>query len=247
MNSYSDAGDDTSQYQNAVTRAGELLQQQPWIAVVAGSSLILRATVRRSFPLFVLGGALLYRGVTGRWPLARALGRAANEKSHPATSVPHETGIKVERAIRIGKSPEELYRFWRNLENLPRFMSQHVEISPVDDKRSHWKVQSHAGATFEWDAEIINDLPNELLAWRTLDNADLDHAGSVHFAGDAAGGSTVTVVMEYRPPAGKIGTEIARLFGQEPAQVIEKDLQRFKQLMESGEIATERQPYRAGV
>ena len=131
---------------------------------------------------------MLYRGATGRWPLAGVLGLASNEKSHPATSVPHETGVKVERAIRIDKTPDELYRFWRNLENLPRFMSQVVEIKRLDDKRSHWKVRSLAGATFGWDAEIINDVPNELLAWRSLDDTDVDHAGSVHFEGDGAGG-----------------------------------------------------------
>jgi uncharacterized membrane protein len=223
------------EYQNTLARAG-LLLRQPWVALLTGGGLVLRASVRRNLPLALIGGAVLYRGATGRWPFAGMLGLPTNEKSHPATSVPHESGIKVERAIRIGKSPDDLYRFWRNLENLPRFMSQHVEIRRLDDKRSHWQLQSLAGATFEWDAEIINDLPNELLAWRSLDNADIDHAGSVHFEGDGAGGSTVTVIMEYRPPAGRIGAEIARLLGQEPAQVLEKDLQRFKQLMESGEI-----------
>jgi uncharacterized membrane protein len=235
MDSFFDQEKGGGEYQNTLARAG-LLLRQPWVALLAGGGLVLRASVRRNFPLALIGGAVLYRGATGRWPLAGLLGLPTNEKRHPATSVPHESGIKVERSIRIGKSPDDLYRFWRNLENLPRFMSQHVEIRRLDDKRSHWKLQSLAGATFEWDAEIINDLPNELLAWRSLDNADIDHAGSVHFEGDGAGGSTVTVIMEYRPPAGRIGAEIARLFGQEPAQVLEKDLQRFKQLMESGEI-----------
>jgi len=234
------------EYQNTLARAG-LLLRQPWVALLAGG-LVLRASVRRNLPLALIGGAVLYRAATGRWPFAVLLGLPTNEKSHPATSVPHESGIKVERAIRIGKSPDDLYRFWRNLENLPRFMSEHVEIRHLDDQRSHWKLQSLAGATFEWDAEIINDLPNELLAWRSLDNADIDHAGSVHFEGDGAGGSTVTVIMEYRPPAGRIGAEIARLFGQDTAQVVEKDLHRFKQLMESGEIGpVEGQTYSARV
>jgi uncharacterized membrane protein len=144
----------------------------------------------------------------------------------------------VERSITIHKAPEELYRFWRNLENLPRFMSQLTEVRQLDEKRSHWKVKSLAGSNFEWDAEIINEIPNELLAWRSLENSELDHAGSVHFEDDhsSIGASKVTVIMEYRPPAGQIGAEIARMFGQEPAQVIDNDLNRLKQLMESGDI-----------
>jgi uncharacterized membrane protein len=184
------------------------------------------------------GGALVYRRVTGRWPLATLLGfNGATERRHPATSVPHETGIKVERSILIDKAPEEIYRFWRDLENLPRFMSQHVAIErQAGNERSHWTVRSLAGTTFEWDAEIINDIPNELLAWRSLEGADLDHAGSVHFEPDERGGTRVSVILEYRPPAGRVGAGVARLFGQEPSQVIGKDLARLKQLMETGQV-----------
>ena len=195
----------------------------------------------RVLPLALAGGALLYRGVTGRWPMAKLLGLHGQEYRHPATSVPHETGIKVEHSIVIDKAPEEIYRFWRNLENLPRFMSQHVAVDRLaGDQRSHWRVKSFAGQTFEWDAEIINDIPNELLAWRSLEGADLDHAGSVHFERDergGTGGTKVSVILEYRPPAGKLGAGVARLFEQEPSQVINKDLNRLKQLLETGEIA----------
>jgi len=192
---------------------------------------------RGILPLALAGGALIYRGVTGRWPLAKLLGLDGSEKrQHAATSVPHGTGIKVERSIAIDKAPEEIYRFWRNLENLPRFMSQCVAVEPIDGgERSRWTVKSLAGKTFKWEAEIINDVPNELLAWRSLDGADLDHAGSVHFEPDEPGRTRVSVILEYRPPAGQLGAEVARLFGQEPSQVIDKDLQRLKQLMETGE------------
>lgn len=190
----------------------------------------------RIFPLALAGSALLYRGVTGRWPMAKLLGIRGEEHPHPATSVPHETGTKVERSIVIDKTPEEIYRFWRNLENLPRFMSQHVAVHCVADAhRSHWTVKSLAGKTFEWDAEIINDIPNQLLAWRSLEGADLDHAGSVHFEPDERGGTRVSVILEYRPPAGQFGAGVARLLGQEPSQVINKDLNRLKQLLETGE------------
>lgn len=192
----------------------------------------------RVLPLALAGSALLYRGITGRWPMAKLLGLRGREYPHPATSVPHETGIRVEESIVIGKTPEEIYRFWRNLENLPRFMSQHVAVDRLTgDQRSHWTVKSFAGQTFEWDAEIINDIPNELLAWRSLQGADLDHAGSVHFEASATGGTKVSVILEYRPPVGKLGAGVARLFGQEPSQVVNKDLNRLKQLLETGDVA----------
>ena len=220
-----------------------------WLSLLLGGGLLLLgARSRRGLPLALAGGMLLYRGAIGRWAFSEWLG-VSGAQAHPqlATSVSHRTGIKVERAVVIQKSPEELYRFWRDLANLPRFMSQHVAVERRDDARSHWKVQSVAGATFEWDAEIINDLPNELLAWRSLDGADLNHAGSVHFEPDRRGGTVVKVVMEYRPPAGKLGNGIARLFDQEPAQVLDKDLHRLKQLLETGEIlSVEGQP-RGGV
>jgi uncharacterized membrane protein len=195
----------------------------------------------RILPLALAGAALIYRGVTGRWPLANLLGFNRDEQRHPATSVPHETGIKVERSIMIHKAPDEIYRFWRDLENLPRFMTQHVSVDPgTDDQRSHWKLKSLAGKTFEWDAEIINDIPNQLLAWRSLEGADLDHAGSVHFEPADGDATRVSVILEYRPPVGKLGAGVARLFGQEPSQVIDRDLQRLKQLLETGEAGEHR-------
>lgn len=213
------------------------VDNQRLLSLAFGSGLLLGASSRRSVPLALAGAVLLYRGTTGRWLFADLLSRwGASRQRHSATSVAHRTGIKIERAVTIQKSPEELYRFWRDPENLPRFMSQSVSIQRLSNLRSHWKVTSVAGASFEWDAEIINDVPNEIIAWRSLPGADVDHAGSVHFAGDERGGSRVEVVMEYRPPAGKAGAQIARLFGQEPAQVLEHDLQRFKQLMETGAI-----------
>lgn len=204
------------------------------------SQLLSRRTIRsgRLLPLALAGGALLYRGLTGRWPLAKLLGLRGREYPHPATSVPHETGIRVEESIVIDKTPEEIYRFWRNLENLPRFMSQHVAVDRLaGDQRSRWTVKTFAGQTFEWDSEIINDIPNELLAWRSLQGADLDHAGSVHFEASATGGTKVSVILEYRPPVGKLGAGVARLFGQEPSQVVNKDLNRLKQLLETGDVA----------
>jgi uncharacterized membrane protein len=221
-----------------------------WMSMILGGSLLLLGSMRERARLSFLlaGSALLYRGAGGYCPIYDLFGFNTTEvHPHPATSVPHLRGIRVEDSILIDKPADELYRFWRSFENLPRFMSQHVAVERYNgDARFHWTVKSTAGTTFQWDAEIINDIPNELLAWRSLAGADLDHAGSVHFekAPDERAVTKVTVVLEYRPPAGKLSHGIAKLFGQEPAQVISKDLQRLKQLMETGEIASvEGQPH----
>ena len=219
-----------------VTVARARANERP-LALLLGGGLLLAARSIRSLPLALLGGLLVYRGSTGRWAFSDLFGIGDSGRRHPATTVPHETGIKEDRSIIINRSPREVYRYWREVENLPRFMTQHVAVQRLDDKRSHWKVQSLAGATFEWDAEIINDVPDELLAWRSLEGGDLDHAGSVHFESAAHGGTKVTVIMEYRPPAGRISAEIAGLFGQKPGQVIDKSLQRMKQLMETGQVS----------
>ena len=212
------------------------LRDERWISLLLGSGLLLGAAARRSLPLALAGGILVYRGAADRWPFAELLGLPVpDEARNPRTSVPHDTGIKVERSVVIDKAPDDLYRFWRELENLPRFMSQLEEVRRLDEKRSHWKLKSIASASLEWDAEIINEKPNELLAWRSLPGADVDHAGSVHFEPASQGGTNVRVVMEYRPPAGKLGAEIARLLGQDPAQILEKDLQRLKQILEARE------------
>jgi len=149
-------------------------------------------------------------------------------------------GVKVRRSFTIGRSPEECYRSWRDLERLPRFMTHLISVLIVDERRSHWVAKAPAPwGQVEWDAEIIADTPNELISWRSLRDADVDNAGSVRFRpapGDR--GTEVTVELNYEPPAGQLGITLARLFGEEPRQQIEDDLRHFKQLMEAGEIPT---------
>src|SRR6478672_13941029 len=146
--------------------------------------------------------------------------------------------IHVERSIRIDRSPEELYQFWRNFENLPRFMNHLQSVQVLDHSRSHWVAKAPAGRTVEWDAEIINEIPGELIGWRTLDGADVVSAGSVWFKPATGGrGTEVRVRMQYDPPAGKVGAALAWLLGHDPAATIREDLRRFKQLMETGETA----------
>jgi uncharacterized membrane protein len=152
-------------------------------------------------------------------------------------SLPRERSIRVQKSITVNRLPEELYRFWRNFENLARFMSHLDSVQVTGEKRSHWRAKAPIGMRVEWDAEIINDRPNELIAWRSLEGADVNNAGSVHFKRAPGGrGTEVRVEMQYIPPGGVIGATIAKLFGEEPSQQVGGDLRRFKQVMEAGEI-----------
>jgi uncharacterized membrane protein len=145
--------------------------------------------------------------------------------------------IEVNRAITINKRPEEVYQFWRSFENLPRFMSHLESVKVLDSRRSHWEAKAPAGLSVSWDAEIIEEKPNQLIVWRTVKGADVEHAGSVSFApGPGRRGCEVKVALHYHAPGGKLGAAIAKLFGEEPAQQIAGDLRRLKQVMECGEV-----------
>jgi uncharacterized membrane protein len=186
------------------------------------------------------GGYLLYRGISGHCPGYAALhtGTAHNTDS-PSAVIPHGQGIKVLKSVTIDKPASELFTFWRNFENLPRFM-RHLELVTVqDEKRSHWVAKAPLGRTVEWDAEIINEVPDELIAWRSLEGSDIPNAGSVRFKTLPNGrGTEIEVNLEYSPPAGLLGAAVAKIWGEEPNQQVSDDLRRFKQLMETGEIST---------
>jgi uncharacterized membrane protein len=146
-------------------------------------------------------------------------------------------GINVETSITIKESRERLYRFWRNFENLPHVMSHLESVRVTGPTRSHWTMKASAGVRLEWDAEIINDLPNELIAWRSVANSDVTHAGSVRFEPTAGGASIVRVTLQYDPPGGELGHVLAALFGSDARQTIDGDLDSFKTSMERGAIA----------
>ena len=150
-----------------------------------------------------------------------------------------DKAVQFTKTIIIERSPEDLYGFWRNMENLPRIMRHVQEVRVLDDRRSHWVVRTPTGATAEWDAEITEDEPNRRLAWRSLPGAQVDNAGEVRFEPAPGGrGTLVTAEIQYRPPAGAVGATIARLLGSSPERLAGEDLRVFKQLMETGEIAT---------
>jgi uncharacterized membrane protein len=223
-------------------------QVERWASMLGGGALAAYGLTRGSLggiALAIAGAALVQRGYTGHCNLYEAAGintagsgedlRGANEN----VSVSAERGIRVERSTTISRSPEELYSFWRNFENLPRFMNHLEEVRVTGAGRSHWVAKAPAGMSVEWDAEVYNERENDFIAWRTLEGADVASAGSVHFEAAPGGrGTVVRVVLRYDPPGGRLGAFVARLFGENPDQQIADDLRRFKQLMETGEVAT---------
>lgn len=214
-----------------------------WFSVVAGSALAGYGLKRRTLPGLVvaaLGGALVWRGATGRCPVYASFGiSTAGEDDNRQVSVPYGRGIQVEKTVTINAAPEKLYSFWRNFENLPRFMENLESVEVIDDKRSRWVAAGPAGFDAEWEAEIINEVPNELIGWRSVDGSRVDNAGSVHFTAAPGGrGTEVKVVLRYDPPGGKVGAVISRMFGEDPEWQVQEDLRRLKMLVEAGEIAT---------
>jgi uncharacterized membrane protein len=208
-----------------------------WISVVAGATLAAYGLTRRSLQglaIAGLGGALVFVGVKR----GDGNGTTAREKGEDNVSVPYGRGVRVEKSVTINQPPEAIYAFWRNFENLPKFMSHLLAVQVIDRQRSHWKARGPAGSDVEWDAEIIHEEPNALIGWRSIEGAEVDHAGSVHFRPATGGrGTELKVILRYDPPAGKLGAAVAKLFGKDPGHEVQEDLRKLKQLLETGEVA----------
>jgi len=199
-----------------------------------GSALTAYGLARRDLlggVLAIAGGLLIYRGATGRCQCYQKLG-IDTAGGNDGRGVPNEAGVKVEKDIIVSRPRMELYHFWRQLENLPAIMP-HLESVTVDGERSHWIVKGPAGHRVEWDAEVINDNPGELIAWQSLPGGEVHSAGSVHFDPVGEGATRVSVKLAYLPPAGKAGALVARLFDAAPDQQLETDLARFKEKLEA--------------
>ena len=185
------------------------------------------------------GSALMYRGATGHCPVYAAAGITTADGEGTREALAGPRGVNVEEVVTINAPADQLYTFWRDFEQLPRFMNHLISVRQMDERRSHWVAKGPARTAVEWDAEIVNEIPGELIGWRTLDGSEVVSAGSVRFrAAFGRRGTEVRVRLQYDPPAGRIGATVAWLFGHEPSQVIREDLRRFKQLMETGEIPT---------
>jgi uncharacterized membrane protein len=190
--------------------------------------------------LAAAGGALIYRSATGFCPVYAAAGiNTAGDRHDTREALSGSGGVQVVEAMTINRPAIELYSHWRRLVDLPRFMDHLVAITVIDPRRSRWIAKAPAGRTVEWEAEIFNEIPGELIAWRTLPGSAVISAGSVRFKPAPAGrGTEVKINLQYDPPAGKAGAGLAWLLGYDPSQTIHEDLRRFKQLMETGELAT---------
>ena len=177
--------------------------------------------------LLFLGAALLAVGGYAAYMLLRR------------EPTPNEKRVRVEKHVTVNRPAAELYGYWRKLENLPKVMGHLESVQELDETRSHWVAKAPAGRAVEWDAEIVQDVANERISWKALEGSDIENAGSVAFTELPHGrGTELAVVLAYEPPLGKVGATLARLLGEEPHKQLQDDLRRFKQLMETGEVAT---------
>ena len=225
-------------------------QAERTVSLAAGSILALLGLSRKSLPGLLVagvGGSLVYRGVTGHCSMYESLGidTAEDERQRQGEQSEEEQarrGIHVENAFLINRSPEDLYAYWRNFENLPKIMTHLEEVRVIDDRRSHWAARLPrvaGGQRLEWDAEITRDDPNSLIAWQSVQGSDVETSGRIRFApamGDR--GTEVHVFMEYVPPGGMLTAMLAPLLSKGSKRMIREDLRNFKRIMEVGEIPT---------
>jgi uncharacterized membrane protein len=205
-----------------------------WAGVAMATAVVAYGLSRRSLPGVALAAAaapLAYRGATGAWPGFR------NGAADTRVALAGNRGIHVREAIRLEVPLEVVYVFWRRLENLPLFMAHIREVRDLGGARSHWVAEGPADMSVEWDAEIINEVPNEVIGWRSIPGSDIATAGSVHFSTARQGRSThVAVNLQYAAPGGVASRLLAFVLGRDPAHMIREDLRRVKQLLEAGEI-----------
>ncbi len=217
-----------------------LSQTERMASLIGGGALVAYGLHRgswRGLGLATLGGLFAYRGATGHCDVYQALGaNTARRHAGRHVSVPYQEGTRVDASVVVNVPRVEAYRFWRNLENLPKFMRMIRSVTEIDNQRSHWVARGLGGARVEWTAEIINEVENELLGWRSI-GGDIGIAGSVQFA-DAQGGATrIQLETQYDPPGGKLTALLGKLVGADPALQLNRDLLRFKQLMETGKVS----------
>lgn len=216
-----------------------------WISLAAGSALAAYGARRRDLSgglAAAAGAALLYRGATGYCPLSERIGRdTAHRRSAAIADSGSDTrerlggsgGVHVEDVVIINRPVAEVYRFWRNFENLPRFMNHLESVAVRESGITHWVAKGPAGVPVEWDARIINEIENSVIGWQSLEGSMVATAGSVHFE-ETPGGTRVRVHFQYDPPAGKLGAAVARMFGEEPNVQVRDDLRRLKEILEGG-------------
>lgn len=207
-------------------------------AMLAGASIAALAWPWRSperVAAASAGGMLLIWGLTHEEAFRRFAGRRMTRSG--IASVHHDRAVKIERSITVQGRAEDVYRIWRNPENIPCFMEGVESVRAINGSRSHWIVRGPAGRRFEWESEIYNERENDSFTWHSLLNADVNNAGSIHFrkAGDSA--TEIRVILSYEPPGGRFGALFTRFSGRDPAKQLELGLQNFKHAYESGKLA----------
>jgi uncharacterized membrane protein len=170
-------------------------------------------------------------------PRGHGTGIIADRGSDTRRQLGGRRGVHVEHSVTINRPVSEVYRFWRNLENLPKFMRHLETVAMREEGISHWVARGPGGMRVEWDARIINEIENKVIGWQSLEGSTIATAGSVHFE-ETDRGTVVRVHLQYNPPGGRLGAAVAWLTGEEPNLQVREDMRRFKQLMETGEIPT---------
>lgn len=231
------------------TRAVTLGSLERWGSVTTAAALMIYGVSRRTptgIGIALAATPLAYRGLAGQWPTHLTSQSRAPRNTRAELS--GDRGVVVHESVRLERPVAEVYNFWRRFENLPRFMSYLHEVTETGPGRSHWVAKGPGGVLVEWDAEIINEVENQVIGWRSLPGGDVTVAGSVNFDTVRAGRSTqLTVRLQYAPPAGRLGSFVSMLAGREPSQTIREDLRRLKQILEAGEVALARPPRGAAV
>lgn len=201
-------------------------------ASVAAGLLLVAATrhVRGRGLATALGAGLVARGVAGYCPITEMVSGRSRDDTREALG--GRRGVHVNESILVGAPRQTVYDFWRALSNLPRFMTHLERVDVLSDTRSHWVATGPAGTRVEWDAEVINDRRPDLIAWRSLEGADVASAGSVRFRELSGGGTEIVVRLQYEPPAGRLGAWVSAMLGEDPARQIRSDLRRLKQLFD---------------
>ncbi len=223
-----------------VRQGRNMSNAERWASVAAGAGLTVYGVSRRSAGGWLtagLGAWLVQRGVSGHCHTYDALGiNTAGTGSDTRQALSGDRGVNVAESVVINRSTEELYRFWRNLENLPRFMRHLESVERVTDTLSRWQAKGPGGLDVEWNAEIINEVPNKVIGWQSLDGSDVVSAGSVNFEDIGTGATRLRVRLQYSVPGGKVGAAVAWLMGRDPATEIREDLEQLKALAESGRL-----------
>lgn len=223
------------------------------VSAIAGGTLLALAAGRNNWaalPLGLLGGSLVFRGLSGHCEVYKQLGVSSSEGGHHLSQQGGRmlTGeVKVQKTVTINATPERIYSFWRKFENLPHFTQNLISVNEIEPGITRWVAYGPGSSTITWDAKIEEDTPNQRISWSTLPGSTLEHNGSLHLT-PTSRGTEVRVVIRYYVPGGKMLQNLIKLTGDEPGQQIDRDMRHLKALLETGEIPrTDGQPTGVGL